>query len=132
MLMRFVIALVAIIILESGNILYTGSVAEKGNDKEQENVLSALDHAIVIYYCNHSGNLPEDIEEETRKAMGLERLNSQVDWSKYSYSKDEKEFTLSTVLSTGKTVKSAHSDQPLQDWNIDEYVNYYPHNREEE
>lgn len=107
--LRILIALGMIIILFSTAI----SINVNKNtitDKELETHHAILDQAIVTYYINHSGSLPENLNEDTLYIMGLDN----IDISKFNYQKvADNSFILTVELSTSKKITSANSNKLL-------------------
>ena len=69
-----------------------------------------LDNAIVAYYCNHHGALPDKLDADTLIVMGME----DIDLSNFTYTKvSNRQFKLVSKLSNGKTSVSAHSNIDL-------------------
>lgn len=111
MLIKLLIALIITITMLS----YTGgfsshTMKNSVNDHTITTNSTILDNAIVAYYCNHHGALPDKLDADTLIVMGME----DIDLSKFTYTKiSNRQFRLVSKLSNGKTSISAHSNIDL-------------------
>ena len=115
MLVRVMLAMALIIMLfgYSGmNGFSIGSFKSASSDKILESNTSILDKAIVSWYCNHSGVVPDAIDTNMIKIMGLEDMD--VAGLTYTKIADNK-FTLTAKLSNGTSLYSANSNKELPD-----------------
>lgn len=112
MLIRVILALALAVMLFSGSGLSGFSIASfksSISDKELETSTAILDKAIISWYTNHSGVIPDNISADMIKIMGLEDM----DVSKFTYNKlAANRFTLTVQLSD-KTLSSANSNKDL-------------------
>lgn len=82
------------------------------SDKEIETNTVILDSAIVSWYCNHSGVVPDHIDVNVIKIMGLEDM----DVNNLTYTKiADNKFTLAATLSNKSKLYSANSNKDLPD-----------------
>lgn len=109
MLLRILIAIGVLLILSIGGNLNYKTGKESLSDAELKNMLTVMDEALVNYYCNHSGNLPDKLDEATVKVLGLKNY----DWQQFTYNKGSKNFTLNVKLSNGKLYPSVNSGKTL-------------------
>lgn len=111
MLIKLLIALIITITMLS----YTGNTNSQGiknsiDDSAINTNIVLLDSAIVSYYCNHYGSLPDNLDNDTLIVMGIEDMNL----SNFTYTKvSNRSFRLVAKLSNGKTSISAHSNTDL-------------------
>lgn len=111
MLIKLLIALIITITMFS----YTGgsgsnTMKNSVNDHTITTNSTILDNAIVAYYCNHHGALPDKLDTDTLIVMGMEDM----DLSSFTYNKiSNRRFRLVSKLSNGKTSISAHSNIDL-------------------
>lgn len=82
------------------------------SDKEIETNTVILDSAIVSWYCHHSGVVPDHIDVNVIKIMGLEDMD--VNNLNYTKIADNK-FTLVATLSNKSKLYSANSNKDLPD-----------------
>lgn len=115
MLVRVMLAMALIIMLfgYSGmNGFSIGSFKSASSDKILEANTSILDKAIISWYCNHSGVVPDHIDTNVIKIMGLEDM----DVSNLTYTKvADNKFTLAATLSNKSKLYSANSNKELPD-----------------
>ena len=115
MLVRLMLAMALAIMLfgYSGmNGFSIGSFKSASSDKILEANTSILDKAIISWYCNHSGVVPDHIDTNVIKIMGLEDM----DVSNLTYTKvADNKFTLTAKLSNNKTLSSVNSNKDLPD-----------------
>ena len=109
MLIRVLIAMGLAIILCAGGNITPKNINDSLSDIDKKNMLIVMDEALVNYYCNHSGNLPDKLDEATVKVLGLKNY----DWQQFTYSKGNKNFTLNVKLSNGKLYPSVNSGKVL-------------------
>lgn len=109
MLIKFMIALVIGFILTSYPEISSKSIRNSISDQTIETNAVILDNAIVAYYCNHHGTLPNALNKDFLVVMGLEDM----DISNYTYSKtSDRQFILTAKLSKS-TLTTTHSNQNL-------------------
>lgn len=115
MLIRVILAMVLALMLFSGSGINGFSISSFKNsikDKEIETNTTILDKAIVSWYCNHSGVVPDGISSDMIKIMGLEDM----DTSMFTYTKiADNQFTLTAKLSNNKSLTSSNSNKVLPD-----------------
>lgn len=113
MLTRVILALALAIMLFSGsgiNGFSISSFKSSIHDKEVETSTAILDKAIVSWYTNHSGVVPDNISADMIKIMGLEDM----DVTMFTYTKvADNQFRLVAQLSNNKTLTSANSNRAL-------------------
>lgn len=115
MLVRLMLAMALIIMLFG----YSGmdgfsisSFKSSASDKILEANTSILDKAIISWYCNHSGVVPDHIDTNVIKIMGLEDM----DVSNLTYTKvADNKFTLAATLSNKSKLYSTNSNKDLPD-----------------
>ena len=112
MLIKLLIALAITITMLS----YTGSsgsntMKNSVNDHTITTNCTILDNAIVAYYCNHHGSLPDKLDADTL-IDAFYTLHSK--YRNFTYTKvSNRQFKLVSKLSTGKISISAHSNIDL-------------------
>lgn len=115
MLVRLMLAMALVIMLfgYSGmNGFSIGSFKSSASDKILESNTAILDKAIVSWYCNHSGVVPDQIDTNVIKIMGLEDM----DVNNLTYTKiADNKFTLAATLSNKSKLYSANSNKDLPD-----------------
>lgn len=115
MLVRLMLAMALVIMLfgYSGmNGFSIGSFKSSASDKILESNTAILDKAIVSWYCNHSGVVPDHIDVNVIKIMGLEDM----DVNNLTYTKiADNKFTLAATLSNKSKLYSANSNRDLPD-----------------
>lgn len=115
MLVRLMLAMALVIMLfgYSGmNGFSIGSFKSSASDKILESNTAILDKAIVSWYCNHSGVVPDHIDVNVIKIMGLEDM----DVNNLTYTKiADNKFTLAATLSNKSKLYSANSNKDLPD-----------------
>lgn len=115
MLVRLMLAMALVIMLfgYSGmNGFSIGSFKSSARDKILESNTAILDKAIVSWYCNHSGVVPDHIDGNVIKIMGLEDM----DVNNLTYTKiADNKFTLVATLSNKSKLYSANSNKDLPD-----------------
>lgn len=115
MLIRLMLAMALVIMLlgYSGmNGFSIGSFKSSARDKILESNTAILDKAIVSWYCNHSGVVPDHIDGNVIKIMGLEDM----DVNNLTYTKiADNKFTLAATLSNKSKLYSANSNKDLPD-----------------
>lgn len=115
MLVRLMLAMALVIMLfgYSGmNGFSIGSFKSSASDKILEANTAILDKAIVSWYCNHSGVVPDHIDVNVIKIMGLEDM----DINNLTYTKiADNKFTLAATLSNKSKLYSANSNRDLPD-----------------
>ena len=113
MFIRVILALALAIMLFSGSGLSgfgISSFKSSISDKELETSTAILDKAIISWYTNHSGVVPDVISADMIKIMGLEDM----DVSKFTYTKlADNKFSLVVQLSGNRTLSSANSNKDL-------------------
>ena len=89
-----------------------GSFKSSASDKILESNTAILDKAIVSWYCNHSGVVPDHLDVNVIKIMGLEDM----DVNNLTYTKiADNKFTLAATLSNKSKLYSANSNKDLPD-----------------
>lgn len=115
MLIRVILAMALAIMLFGGSGLNGFGITSFKNsvkDKEIEINTTILDKAIISWYCNHSGEVPDTLNADMIKIMGLEDM----DVSPFTYTKvADNQFTLTAKLSNEKTLTSTNSNKTLPD-----------------
>lgn len=115
MLVRLMLAMALVIMLfgYSGmNGFSIGSFKSSASDKILESNTAILDKAIVSWYCHHSGIVPDHIDVNVIKIMGLEDM----DVNNLTYTKiADNKFTLVATLSNKSKLYSANSNKDLPD-----------------
>lgn len=115
MLVRLMLAMALVIMLfgYSGmNGFSIGSFKSSASDKILESNTAILDKAIVSWYCNHSGVVPDHLDVNVIKMMGLEDM----DVNNLTYTKiADNKFTLAATLSNKSKLYSANSNKDLPD-----------------
>ena len=115
MLVRLMLAMALVIMLfgYSGmNGFSIGSFKSSASDKILESNTAILDTAIVSWYCHHSGVVPDHIDVNVIKIMGLEDM----DVNNLTYTKiADNKFTLAATLSNKSKLYSANSNKDLPD-----------------
>lgn len=115
MLVRLMLAMALVTMLfgYSGmNGFSIGSFKSSASDKILESNTAILDKAIVSWYCNHSGVVPDHIDVNVIKIMGLEDM----DVNNLTYTKiADNKFTLAATLSNKSKLYSANSNKDLPD-----------------
>lgn len=115
MLVRLMLAMALVIMLfgYSGmNGFSIGSFKSSASDKILESNTAILDKAIVSWYCNHSGVVPDHLDANVIKIMGLEDM----DVNNLTYTKiADNKFTLAATLSNKSKLYSANSNKDLPD-----------------
>lgn len=110
MLIRFLIAMLLIIIISGTTFYNNDNFKNSVSDKEIETMSVILDRSIVSYYTNHFGELPPALNDDVIKIMGLEDMVN-LDYFTYTRTSDNT-FRLEAKLSTSN-VQSAHSGEAL-------------------
>ena len=110
MLIRFLIAMLLIIIISGTTFYNNDNFKNSVSDKEIETMTVILDRSLVHYYTNHAGELPASLDEDVIKIMGLEDI---VDMQYFTYTRtSDNSFLLEAQLTNG-TIRSAHSGEAL-------------------
>lgn len=110
MLIKLLIALAIGSIMLSYNGSGTTNIKNSVSDTFLTSNSVMLDKAIVSYYCNHHGSLPDKLDADTLIVMGMQDM----DLSKFKYTKvSDRQFKLEITLSNSKTITSAHSNTEL-------------------
>lgn len=110
MLIRFLIAMLLIIIISGTTFYNNDNFKNTVTDKQIEGMTVILDRALVAYYTNHAGELPTNLDDDVLLIMGLEDMVN-LDYFTYTRTSDNT-FRLEAKLSTGN-VQSAHSGEAL-------------------
>lgn len=109
LIIKFLIASAILLVMLGLPNVGSDSMSDSISDKTTETVLAIVDNSIVAYYVNHSGLLPDALNEQTKAVMGLE----DVDLSAFTYIKvDDNTFRLTARLSDS-TATSVNSDKEL-------------------
>lgn len=124
MLIRFLLALAVILIISIPYAEKPITMHNSTRDKHMDNMSVLIDVRLVDYYRNHSGSLPENLDDNVLRVLGLrqnELLDDQGNFP-YTYIKTSgNTFVISFVDSNNVIRQSPNSGQELPPVHISTY-----------